>query len=127
MLSIRLSRIGKKNKPSYRLIVTEKSRDPVGKYLEILGFYNPRLSSEISNLKEERLNHWLKIGAEPSPTVHNLLINQGIIKGNKIRLVKLKKKEMEEKRAEAPKEQPAKEEPAKEQPAKEESEPQATA
>lgn len=117
MLSIRLSRIGKKNEPSYRLIITEKRRDPVGKFLEILGFYNPRVSSEISNLKEERLKYWLKIGAELTPTVHNLLINQGVIKGDKIRLVKPKKKEKtEEKKVETPKEQPAKEQPAKEKP-----------
>lgn len=114
MLSIRLSRVGKKNTPLYRLIVTEKRRDPWGKNLEILGFYNPRLSAEISNIKEERLKHWLKIGAKLTPTVHNLLVNQGIIKEEKVRIVKPKKKE--EKKTETSASTVAPEESAKSQP-----------
>lgn len=97
MLSIRLSRTGKKNAPSYRVIVTEKSRDPWGKYLEILGFYNPRLASKIFNLKEDRLKYWLSVGAKLTPTIHNLLVNQGVIKAEKVRVTKPKKKETEEK------------------------------
>ncbi len=113
MLSIRLSRVGKKNTPLYRLIVVEKSRDPWGKYLEILGFYNPRLSPEISNLKEERLKYWLNFGAKLTPTVHNLLINQGIIKGEKVKKVKIKKKK-EEKEKTAKSEGSIKNQPAPE-------------
>lgn len=92
MLSIRLSRTGKKNQPSYRLIVSEKTKDPWGDYLEILGVYNPRVSAEIVNLKKDRLNYWLSKGAKLSATVHNLLVNQGVINAPKVKIVKLKKK-----------------------------------
>jgi len=92
MLSIRLSRVGKKNQPSYRVIVSEKTKDPWGDYLEILGFYNPRVSAEITNLKKERLEYWLSKGAKLSATVNNLLVNQGVIKETKVRIVKIKKK-----------------------------------
>ncbi len=96
MLSIRLSRTGKKNQPSYRLIVSEKTKDPWGDYLEILGAYNPRVSSEITNLKKERLEYWLSKGAKLSATVNNLLVNQGVIKAPKIKIVKIKKKAIAE-------------------------------
>lgn len=91
MLTIRLTRIGKKNAPSYRVVLVEKTAAPQsGKFLEILGHYNPRLK-ELS-LKSERIKHWLAKGAKPSDTVHNLLVRQGIIKGPKIKK-KIKTKE----------------------------------
>ncbi len=93
MLSIRLSRVGKKKQPSYRLIVTEKSRDPWGKHLEILGSYNPRTEPNSIQLKEDRVKYWLEKGAQPSPTVHNLLVDAGIIKGEKVKATSPKKKE----------------------------------
>jgi small subunit ribosomal protein S16 len=93
MLAIRLSRTGKKNQPSYRLIVSEKTKDPWGDYLEILGVYNPRVSAEIANLKKERLEYWLGKGAKLSATVNNLLVNQEVIKAPKMKVVKMKKKE----------------------------------
>lgn len=88
MLQIKLSRIGKKKKPIYRVIITEKTRDPWGKYLENLGNYNP--STKESTLKAERINYWISQGAQPSPTVHNLLVSQGVIKGEKVRASKSK-------------------------------------
>jgi len=90
MLIIRLSRIGKKNKPMYRLIISEKSRDLYGQSLEILGSYNPH-SKELQ-AKAERINYWLGKGAGMSPTVNNLLIEKDIIKGEKIKASKAKKK-----------------------------------
>jgi small subunit ribosomal protein S16 len=97
MVSIRLTRVGKKNQPIYRLIAVEKTKDPWGRHLEILGFYNPRVSAEIQNLKEERLKYWLSCGAQLTPTVHNLLVNQGVIQGPKVKKVKHKKqKEVKE-------------------------------
>ncbi|MDD5291399.1 MAG: 30S ribosomal protein S16 [Patescibacteria group bacterium] len=86
MLAIRLSRIGKKNKPMYRLIISEKSRDLYGQSLEILGSYNPH-SKELQ-VKTERINYWLGKGAGMSPTVNNLLIEKGIIKGEKVKASK---------------------------------------
>ncbi|OIO47519.1 MAG: 30S ribosomal protein S16 [Candidatus Portnoybacteria bacterium CG10_big_fil_rev_8_21_14_0_10_40_22] len=81
MLSIRLHKVGKKNQPYYRLVVCEKKTSAQGKYLELLGSYNPR-SKEIK-LEKERILHWLKNGAQPSATVNNMLIKQGMVKGAK--------------------------------------------
>jgi len=61
MLTIRLSRVGKKNMPMYRLIISEKSRDTYGKSLEILGSYNPH-TKELQ-AKADRIKHWLSMGS----------------------------------------------------------------
>jgi len=89
MLSIKLKRIGKKHQAAYRLIVLEKRTKLNGRYVEDLGFLNPK-SDEI-NLKKERINYWLGVGAQPTDTVHNLLIKNGLIKGMKIAVHKKKK------------------------------------
>ncbi len=81
MLTIRLSRIGKKKKPMYRLIISEKARDPYGRALEILGSYNPFSKKLIA--KKDRIDYHLNNGAQMSPTVNNLLIENKIIKGDK--------------------------------------------
>ena len=88
MLSIRLTRTGKKKHPLYRLIVTEKTRDPWGKYLENLGTYNPHTKATV--LKNDRIKHWLEHGAQPSPTAHNLLVTNGLAIGEKVRASKSK-------------------------------------
>ncbi len=93
MLMLKLSRVGKKNQPSYRLIVVEKSKDPWGKYLEIVGFYNPKSAKRITDLKNDRIAYWLSKGAQPSATVHNLLVDAGLINGKKVRATSPKKKE----------------------------------
>jgi len=86
MLSIRLSRKGKKKIPLYSLIVTEKSRDPWGAYLEKLGTYNPHTKE--AKINGDRVNYWISKGAQPTPTVNNLLITSGVIKGEKVRASK---------------------------------------
>jgi len=93
MLTIRLVRTGKKNAPSYRVVLIKKTAPPKsGKFLEILGSYNPRLK-QIS-LKKDRIEHWLNKGIQTSDTVHNLLVSQGIVKGDKIKKkFKIKKKQ----------------------------------
>ncbi|KKR33965.1 MAG: 30S ribosomal protein S16 [Candidatus Falkowbacteria bacterium GW2011_GWF2_39_8] len=83
MLTIRLSRVGKKNMPMYRLIISEKSRDTYGKSLEILGSYNPH-TKELQ-AKADRIKHWLSMGSGMSETVNNLLIEQKIIEGKKVK------------------------------------------
>ena len=91
MLVIRLFRVGKKNQPVFKIVVTEKTQPPrAGVFIEELGFYNPLTKEKI--LKEERLKHWLKMGALPSDTVHNLLVAAKIIAGEK-RKITLKKPE----------------------------------
>ncbi len=104
MLTIRLSRIGKRKKPMYRLIVSEKSKDPYGRALEILGSYNP-FTKEL-NVKGDRINYWLDNGSGISPTANNLLVENKIIKRDKVVASKKgKKKEDESKTEEAPKEE----------------------
>jgi len=62
----------------YRVVVSEKTKDMYGDCLEILGDYNPHTKKMI--LKAERVEHWLSVGAQPSNTVHNLLIKEGLLK-----------------------------------------------
>lgn len=82
MLSIRFLRVGKKHQPFFRIVATDKKNPPRGgRFLEILGFVNPFTKEK--QLKRERIEYWLKVGAKPSDTVHNLLIREGLIKGAK--------------------------------------------
>ncbi len=90
MLTIRLSRVGKKNKAMYRLVISEKARDPYGRALEILGSYNPH-TKELQ-AKNERIKYWISKGSQMSPTVNNLLIEKNIIEGKKTKASKAKKK-----------------------------------
>lgn len=71
--TIRLTRIGKKHQPLYRVVVktTRDKRD--GKYIEELGFYNPNTNPATVTLKKDRIDHWLKQGSLMSETVKNLL------------------------------------------------------
>ena len=78
MLAIRLSRIGKKKQPYYRVVVIEKSRPRDGRFVEIVGTYNPRKEPAEVKLKAERIQHWLSRGAQPSDTVRSFLRNQKI-------------------------------------------------
>lgn len=94
MLMIRLSRIGKKKKPMYRLIINEKSKDLYGRALEILGSYNP-FSKELE-VKKERIEYWLENGAQMSASVNNLLVENKVIKGDKVKASKPGKKKEEE-------------------------------
>lgn len=83
MLSIRFSRKGKKKSPLYSVIVLERSKDPWGDYIEKLGTYNP--SAKVAELNADRIKYWIGIGAQPTATVHNLLVTQGIIEADKVR------------------------------------------
>lgn len=82
MLTIRLQRVGRKNDPSFRLVLTDKrNAAQSGKFLEILGSYNARHGEP--QLKAERIQHWLSKGAQVSDTVHNLLVGAKIVTGPK--------------------------------------------
>ena len=93
MLSIRFTRIGRKKTPLYRIVIMDKRKDPWGKYLEKLGFYNPRTKE--TQLNKERIEHWLSMGAKASETVFNLFIKNGIVTGDKQKSVKITKKRTE--------------------------------
>jgi small subunit ribosomal protein S16 len=92
MLAIRLARVGKKKHPTYRIIVSEKARDTLGTYLELLGNYNPHANPPETTVNAERVRHWIDRGAKASPTVQNLLITAKIIEGKKVPQGRLKKK-----------------------------------
>lgn len=81
MLKIRLSRVGKRKKPLYRVVVSENTKDMYGDHLEILGQYNPHTKDVL--VKNDRVEHWLKMGAQASDSVANLLIKLGLIKTDK--------------------------------------------
>ena len=73
MLAIRLRRAGSKNRAFYRIVVTEAKSATVGRFVEVLGHYNPRAIPEKVELDRERLAHWITAGAQPSDTVRTLL------------------------------------------------------
>jgi small subunit ribosomal protein S16 len=132
MLMIRLFRIGKKKQPSYKVVVTDKRNAPArGRFVEEVGTYNPLTKEAAFN--KERIAYWLQVGAQASDTVHNLLIQNKVVEGEKRKMAFKKKAEepapeikAEEKPAEVPAE-PVKEEaaitedkPAEPEPVKEE-------
>lgn len=73
MLKIRLFRTGKKNQPSYRIVITEARRKRDGKYVENLGFYNPLTDPYALEYKKDRVEYWISKGAQPTETVRKLL------------------------------------------------------
>lgn len=105
MLVIRLKRTGRRNDPSFKLVVGEKIFSPKsGKHFSYLGSYNPKTKSAI--IDKEAVKMWIAKGAQPSGTVHNLLITKGIIDGKKVNVLPKKtvpkKDEPEAPKAEAP-------------------------
>ena len=113
---IRLQRIGKNKKPSYRLVISEKARDTQGNALEILGHYNPVGSDKTLELKEDRIKYWLSVGAQASETVNNLLVKAGVITTEKKKSVAISNKrkvKMEKKKGEVEEKKKATEEKAK--------------
>lgn len=114
MLRIRLQRRGKKNYATYRVVVADQRAPVKGKFVADLGWYNPH--TDEFTVKADDVQEWMKNGANPTSTVHNLLVEKGIIKGDKVTSWKPKKKEVEEGEAEEEKkeEKPAEEAPAEE-------------
>lgn len=79
MLRIRLSRIGKKRQPSYRVVVAEREAKRDGRVVERIGYYNPRSEPVEYRIKEDRALYWLSVGAQPSDAVRILLNKQGTL------------------------------------------------
>lgn len=72
-VAIRLSRTGAKNKPSYRVVVTPTRSKREGKFIEIIGFYNPLVEPPQVKIEQKRLEHWLSCGAQISEAVKKIL------------------------------------------------------
>jgi small subunit ribosomal protein S16 len=73
MLVIRLRRAGSKTRPFFRVVVTEGSAARDGRFVEVIGHYNPRTKPEALTVDRDRLAHWMKVGARPSDTVRTLV------------------------------------------------------
>ncbi len=89
MLKIRLQRVGRKNDPSFRVVLTDsKNATRSNKFKEILGSYDARHGEPV--IKGDRVTYWMSVGAKPSGTVHNLLVAGKIISGKKINVLSKK-------------------------------------
>ncbi len=75
MLTIRLARIGKKKHPFYRVVVTEKTRPRNGRFVEIVGTYDPQKKPFAVQIDNDRVQYWLGKGAQPTDTVRSLIRN----------------------------------------------------
>jgi small subunit ribosomal protein S16 len=80
MVRIRLRRVGRKKTPIYRIVVADSRSPRDGRFIEIIGNYNPRQSDRAIDLKTDRANYWLDHGAQPSDTVRSLLRRAGVLK-----------------------------------------------
>ena len=79
-VEIRLTRMGAKKRPSYRIVATDSRRPRDGQYIELIGTYNPVAEPKAVNIKEEVAMKWLRNGAVPTDTVRNLFSEAGIMK-----------------------------------------------
>jgi small subunit ribosomal protein S16 len=100
MLMMRLQRIGRKNSPSYRVVVTDKRESTKSnRFAEIVGTYEPK-SGAIA-LEADRIKYWLSNGVQASPTVHNMLVSKKVISDKKINVLpKMKNRKVEEPKVE---------------------------
>jgi small subunit ribosomal protein S16 len=79
MVKIRLTRMGSINKPFYRVVAVDSRVQRDGKFIENIGYYDPKHNPAIVNIDEELALKWLKVGAQPSETVKSLFRNKGIM------------------------------------------------
>ena len=79
MVRLRLRRVGLRNQPSYRIIAADKEKSRDGRFLEIIGFYNPRTEPSTIDLKEDRIFSWLSQGAQPSDSVAQIFKQVGLM------------------------------------------------
>ncbi len=83
---MRLQRVGRKNEPSYRVVVVDKrASTKTNKNIDLLGFYNPKLG--VIEIDGEKAKHWLAQGVQASGTVHNMLVTKKIIDAKKINVL----------------------------------------
>ena len=84
MIKLRLRRMGAKKRPFYRIVAAEHSSPRDGRFIEVLGHYDPLTTPPTIKVETERVQHWLSVGAKPSPTVEGLLRRAGAIDGTKV-------------------------------------------
>ena len=76
-VKIRLARHGAKKRPFYRIVVTDSESPRDGRFIEIVGTYNPVAEPAVIELKDDRVKHWMEEGALPTHTVRNILQSRG--------------------------------------------------
>jgi small subunit ribosomal protein S16 len=81
MVKIRLRRVGATKQPSYRIVVTNSEAPRDGRFIEKIGFFNPRTDPETLQLDVERARYWISVGAQPSEAVARLLRRAGVLPG----------------------------------------------
>ncbi|MDH4068497.1 MAG: 30S ribosomal protein S16 [Dehalococcoidia bacterium] len=79
MVKIRLRRMGRRNRPFYRVVIADERSPRDGKFIELIGHYNPLTDPETVNIDEEKALKWLRHGAQPTDTVRTLLNKLGIM------------------------------------------------
>jgi len=118
MLVIRFATVGRKNHKQYRIVVQEKTKTPTGRHTAVVGSYDPHSKETV--LKADEIKHWIANGAQPSDSVYNLLVRQGVIEGEKRKVKVPEKKEEEVKeKEESTGAEPATEEKTEETPTEE--------
>ena len=80
MVKLRLQRFGSKKKPFYRVVAADSKKPRDGRYLEIVGVYDPTKEPAYVNIDQEKILKWLRNGAQPTDTVRSLLSKAGIIR-----------------------------------------------
>lgn len=80
MVRLRLTRGGRHKRPFYRIVAADSRKPRDGRYIEVLGTYDPLKTPSAVAIKQERVLEWLKKGAQPSVTVHHLLHQAGVLK-----------------------------------------------
>jgi small subunit ribosomal protein S16 len=83
MLKIRLKRTGKRGQPHYRIVVSEASKPRDGRTVEEIGYYNPRNKPSTFHVDKERAKYWLSKGAQPTDTVTQYFVKEGLLKNIK--------------------------------------------
>jgi small subunit ribosomal protein S16 len=79
VIKLRLRRMGAKKRPSYRIVAADSRSPRDGRIIESLGYYDPLTDPATVKVNEDRVRHWLSVGAQPSDTVRNLLRRQGLV------------------------------------------------
>ncbi len=80
MVKLRLQRFGTKKKPFYRIVAADSKKPRDGRFLEIVGVYDPTKEPAYVNIDNEKVMHWLKNGAQPTDTVKSIFSKAGIIR-----------------------------------------------
>jgi small subunit ribosomal protein S16 len=105
MLKIRLQRVGRKHEPVFRVVLTDSQNSTKsGRYLEVLGSYDPR-HKDLAHFETEKIQNWISKGVQLTDTLHNMFIDKKIIQGKKINALPRKtpqKKEGEGQAEQAP-------------------------